>query len=339
MTKPNSANGSVSVQHFDDFVSASLLLDEWLNWMSSLCGQNDGTEEPFFVRSRVPRLEIVPRLVPPPAEEIVDQVIAYGLLFFSGWHESVRVAVSTWSHLLVASSGSGGAVRSSLLRIVDGSTGAQHVWIGFPESVVDPSAHEAVLEWYTGFVDRVRNLGLPAVLGSDNDKFRDNCSWTADSPLESHFENWTWNRNDAARLAALMEGERRILYRAWKQQVEAESLPDYPELWRRDRRLSCAVVEAIARLDKPIDRSILKSLSLEQPRKKEPLSNSVCGDKPNAPGNFNKSLTKLKKLELVRAGGKGQSSLGYSLTDFGNEVAVALNGLEPTTSSRHSDHG
>lgn len=84
MTKPNSVNGSVSVQPFDDFVNASLLLDEWLDWMSSLCGQNVGTEVPFFVRSRTPRLDIVPRLDPPPDEENLERVIAYGLSFFSG---------------------------------------------------------------------------------------------------------------------------------------------------------------------------------------------------------------------------------------------------------------
>ncbi len=337
MTSPISSSGGVSTQQFDDFVSASLLLDEWLVWMSSLCGRQVGTEEPFFVRSRVPRLEIVPRLVPPPAEEIVDQVIAYGLSFFSDWHDPVRNAVSTWSHLLAASSGSAGAVRSSLLRIVDSSTGAQNQWIGFPESVVDPSAHEAVLEWYTGFADRVRKLGLPVLSGSDSDLLRDNHSWPTDSPLESYFENWSWNRDEAARLAALMECERRILYQAWKQQVEAESLPDYHQLWKRDRHVSLAAMEVITKLE-PMDRSILRSLSLEQPCKKEPLCRSVCGDKPNAPGNFNNSLTKLKGLDLVHPG-KGRLSRGYSLTDFGNEVATALNGLEPTTSSRHSDHG
>ncbi len=337
MTRPISTSGSVSTQQFDDFVSASLLLDEWLVWMSSLCGQQLGTEEPFFVRSRVPRLEIVPRLVPPPAEEIVDQVIAYGLSFFSGWQESVRVAVSNWSHLLVASFGAGGAVRSSLLRIADGSTGAQHVWMGFPESVVDPSAHEAVLGWFSAFADRVQNLGLPALSGPDSDMFRDNRSWPADSPLESHFENWSWNRDDAARLAALMEGERRILYQAWKQQDEAESLPDYHQLWKRDRHVSLAAMEVITKLG-AMDRRILKSLSLEQPRKKEPLSKAVCGDKANAPGNFNTSVGKLKELDLM-CPGSGRSSVGYTLTDFGKEVAMALNTFEPKTSARHSDHG
>lgn len=337
MTKPNSVNGSISVQPFDDFVSASLLLDEWLVWMSSLCGQNVGTEVPFFVRSRVPRLQIVPRLVPPPDEEIVDQIIAYGLSFFSGWHEPVRIAVSTWSHLLIASSGSAGAVRSSLLRIADGSTGAQDVWRGFPESVVDPSAHEAVLGWFTEFADRVQNLGLPALSGSDNDMFRDIRSWPADSHLESHFENWSWNRNDGARLAALMEGERRILYQAWKKQGEAESLPDYHQLWKRDRHVSLAAIDVITKLGL-MDRSILKNLSIKQPCKKEPLCHFVCGDKPHAPGNFNKSLAKIQILDLMCAG-DGQLSPGYSLTDFGNEVAMALNGMEPTTSSRHSEHG
>ncbi len=337
MTRPISTSGRVSTQRFDDFVSASLLLDEWLVWMSSLCGQQVGTEEPFFVRSRVPRLEIVPRLVPPPAEEVVDQVIAYGLAFFSAWQESVRVAVSNWSHLLVASSGAGGEVQSSLLRIVDVPSAAQDVWMGFPESVVDPSAHEAVLEWYTGCVDRVRNLGLTVLSGSDSDTLPENRSRPADRPVESHFENWSWNRNDAARLAALMEGERRILYQAWKQQATIGSLLDYPELWRRDRHVSLEVAEAITKL-LPMDRSILKSLSRKQPCKRQALSRSVCGNKPNIPGDFGRSVTKLKELDLVRSG-EGRASVGYSLTDFGNEVAKALNSLEPNISTRQSDHG
>lgn len=45
-------------------------------------GQAAGTEEPYFVRSRDPRLEIIPRLVPPPDEENRDRVIAYGLSVF-----------------------------------------------------------------------------------------------------------------------------------------------------------------------------------------------------------------------------------------------------------------
>jgi hypothetical protein len=157
-----------------------------------------------------------------------------------------------------------GAVRSSLIRIVDGSTGAQDLWSGFPESVVDPSAHEAVLEWYSRFVNRVRNLAIPDLSGSKGDVFRDNRSWPSGSHLESHFENWSWNRDEAARLAALMECERRILYQFWKQQDDAESLPDYHQLWKRDRNIRLAAIEVIKKLG-PMDRSILKILSLEHP--------------------------------------------------------------------------
>lgn len=208
---------------------------------------------------------------------------------------------------------------------------------------MDPSAHEAVLEWYTGFVDRVRNLGLPVLSGLDDDMLRDNRSWPADSHLESHFENWSWNRNDAARLAAIMEGERRSLYQAWKQQATTESLPDYPELWRRDRHVILGVAEVITKL-LPMDRSVLENLLQGQPCKKKSLCHSVCGRVKNIPGSFNKSLTKITELNLVRPGGRGRSSRGYSLTDFGNEVVVVLKGLEPTGIGanrihRHSDHG
>lgn len=321
----------------DDFVNASLLLDEWLDWMSSLCGHCSGTAEPYFVRSRLPRLALVPRLEPPPDEENRNRMVAYGLAFFSGWHESVQTAVSYWSHRFMGSTGSGGAVPSTLIRVVD-SVGSTNPWGGFPESAIDPSAHEAVLWWFANFVRHVQNLRLPVLSDSTVEMFYDNRCWPADSLLESHFGNWLLNRNDAARLAAIMEGERRILYQAWELQATTESLPDYDQLWRRDRRLSLAIVEAIARLDKPLDRDILKSLSREQPCKRIPLCRSVCGNKPNVPGNFNASLKKIMELNLVSSGG-GRSSPGYSLTDFGNEVAVVLNGLEPTTSTRHSDHG
>ena len=50
------ASEVVRVQQIDDFVDASLLLDDWLDWMSCLSGQSAGTEELYFVRSRDPRL-------------------------------------------------------------------------------------------------------------------------------------------------------------------------------------------------------------------------------------------------------------------------------------------
>lgn len=316
-------------QHIDDFVNASLMLDEWLVWMSSLCGHCSGTEVPFFVRSGFPRLAIVPELEPPPEEESRNRIVAYGLAFFSGWHDSVRFAVSNWSHRFSASSGAGGAVPSALIRVID-SAGRNSLFGGFPESVTDPSAHEAVIWWFANFVHHVQSLRLQALSDSTKEMFHDNRCWPEDWHLESHFENWLWNRNDAARLAAIMECERRILYQAWEQQATIDSLPAYDQLWRRDRRLSLAVVEVIAKLDNPMDRSILKSLFREQPCTKDALVHSVCGNKQNAPGNFNTSLDKLKDLGLVRSGGRGRSSPGYTLTDLGNEVADVLGGMEPS---------
>lgn len=131
-TAPPSGSDADRAPRIADFVNASLLLDEWLDWMPSLCGQVEGFEEPFFVRSRIPRLALVPRLEPPPDEENLERLIAYGLSFFFGWHDPVRDAVSTWSHRLVASSGSAGAVRSSLISGVDPSTDKSMIWLGFP---------------------------------------------------------------------------------------------------------------------------------------------------------------------------------------------------------------
>lgn len=79
---PPSDSEADRVSRMDDCVNASLELDEWLIWMSSLCGgQSVGTEEPFFVRSRVPRLNLVPCLEPPPDEENRERVIVHGISF------------------------------------------------------------------------------------------------------------------------------------------------------------------------------------------------------------------------------------------------------------------
>ncbi len=328
MTKPTPQTSDADCAlRIDDFVYASLLLDEWLDWMSSLCGHCSGTEEPFFVRSRLPRLALVPRLEPPPDEENRNQVVAYGLSLFSGWHEFVEVAVSHWSHRFMGSSGSGGAVPSTLIRVVD-SVGSTNPWGGFPESAIDPSAHEAVLWWFANFTRHVQDLCLPVLSDSTEEMFLDNHCWLAGSLLESHFGNWLWNRNDAARLAAIMEGERRILYQAWELQVTTESLPDYDQLWRRDRRLSLAVVEVIGKLNNPMDRWILKRLLRAQPCKKQDLA-PAGSDKKNLPGNFGKSVAKVIELKLVIPG-KGRTSVGYRLTDFGIEVAEVLNEMDPS---------
>lgn len=130
----------------------------------------------------------------------------------------------------------------------------------------------------------------------------------------------------------MMECERRMLFQAWKHEAIVESLPEYHELWRRDRRLSLAVVEAIGKLS-DIDRCILISLLRLQPCKKEPLCHSVSGPKPSFPGNFNGSLERLQKLDFVRSG-KGRSSRGYSLTDMGMQVADALRQMSPPSNVR-----
>ena len=321
----------------NEFVNASLVLDEWLVWMSSLCGQCLGTEEPFFVRSRIPRLALVPRLEPPPDEEDRNRVVAYGLSFFAGWHDAVRDAVSTWSHLLIASSGSAGAVRSSLIREVDPSTGESTLLTSFPNSVVDPSAHEAVLGWFAVFADHVRILRLPTLFDSDSAMFNDNRCWHDAPRFESRFESWSWNRNDAARMAAIMECERRILFQAWKHEATVELLPSYQELWQRDRRLSLAVVETIGKLsDSVMDRCILANLLRSQPCKKEVLCGAVCGPDSPPSGAFNGSLKKLQELKLMLSGGKGKASQGYRLTDSGLAVANALQQMAPPSNVRSS---
>lgn len=161
------------------------------------------------MRSRDPRLEIIPRLVPPPDEENRDRVIAYGPVCFLGVKRFVRAAIRTWLHLLVvpsplrvdSNSESTGAVRSSLFHIGDPTTGQRNVWMGFPVSIVDPSAHEAVLEWYAGFVRFVETCVVPARASSPSDFFREYDSRTEVPRLESSFENFEWNCNQAAQLA------------------------------------------------------------------------------------------------------------------------------------------
>ena len=214
------ASEVVRVHQIDDFVNASLLLDEWLDWMTYLSGQSVGTEELYFVRSRDPRLTIIPRLDPPAEEENRDAVIAYGLSVFLEWNEFVRAAIRTWLHLLVApsplrvdsTSESTRAVRSSLFHMSDPTTGQRSFWMGFPESIVDPSAHEAVLEWFTHFASFVRNIVAPACSRSPDELFRNGETWNEAPLVEQYFQNFVWDRNQAAELAAAMERERRILY-------------------------------------------------------------------------------------------------------------------------------
>ncbi len=330
-TAPPSSSETDRVSRMNDFVNASLLLDEWLDWMPSLCGQVEGFEEPFFVRSRIPRLALVPRLEPPPDEEDRNRVVAYGLSFFAGWHDPVRDAVSTWSHLLIVSSGSAGAVRSSLIREVDPSTGESTLWMSVPNSVVDPSEHEAVLGWFAVFADHVRILRLPTLFNPDSGVFHDNRCWHGAPRFESRFESWSWNRNDAARLAAIMECERRILFQAWKHKATAESLPEYRELWYRDRRLSQAVVETIGKLSE-MDREILSRLLSAQPQTTDQLSHSIDGPNSTPSGSLTRSLKGLKALECIQSGGRGRPSAGYCLKDLGMQVADALRQMAPPSS-------
>ena len=214
----------------------------------------------------------------------------------------VRAAIRTWLHLLVvpsplrvdSNSESTGAVRSSLFHIGDPTTGQRNVWMGFPVSIADPSAHEAVLEWYAGFVRFVETCVVPARASSPSDFFREYDSRTEVPRLESSFENFEWNCNQAAQLAAVMDRERRILYQSWQHDpaAAARDLPESPQLWQRDRRLSVEVIEAMAKLG-PIDRDILTIL------RKGPLCDEVCGGSENAPGYFNKSVGKLVTVHAL----------------------------------------
>ena len=325
------ASDVVRVQQIDHFVDASLLLDDWLDWMSCLSGQSAGTEELYFLRSRDPRLTIIPRLDPPAEEENRDAVIAYGLSVFWERNDFVRDAIHTWLHLLVApsplrvdsTSESTGAVCSSLFHMSEPTTGLRSLWMGFPESIVDPSAHEAVLEWYATFLSFVRNVVAPACSRSPVDLFRESDSWTEVPSFAPCFENFVWNRNQAARLAAVMERERRILYQGWQHDpaIPAQILLEYRQLWRRDRRLRLEVTESLAKLSL-VDRLILKKLR-SGPLKKAILCNELCGPKENVPGNFNTSVERLKQMRLI-SGGTGRGSTGYQLTDIGNEVAEAI---------------